>query len=133
MASVHINDAVFRQLSQPKMERHHRIRQIVLQTLRRFHQDILHDIAGIDATSHGLIESHLDHAPNSLPMPIHQAIDGLRITIGDPFEKFLSLFTFRPHKFLRRAAGKKFSAARCCMTFLSTISLLLMLTLFTSC
>jgi len=79
MASVHINDAIFGQLAQPKMERHHRICQIVLQTLRRFHQDVLHDIAGIDATSHGLIESHLDHAPNRLPMPIHQAIDSLRI------------------------------------------------------
>ena len=82
MPTMHVDDAVFRQLTQPQMKRHGWAADIVRQSLRRFQQHILHDITRIDAPRHSLIQTHLHHPPHSFAMPIHQPIHGRRVTVG---------------------------------------------------
>ena len=55
MPTMHVDHAVFRQMSQPQMKRHRAVLNKVIQSSVSFEQDILHDITGIHSPSDGSV------------------------------------------------------------------------------
>jgi hypothetical protein len=76
-----VDHAVTSHVSEPQMERHTRIVQIVLNAAIRVHQNVLHDIAGIDTLADAAIESHGNHPAQRFPMPVQQLANRLRIAV----------------------------------------------------
>ncbi|MEY3457359.1 MAG: hypothetical protein RL215_516, partial [Planctomycetota bacterium] len=97
MATVHVDDAVLRQLPKPEMERHGGVLKIPVNSLGRFEHDVLNHVTGINSPSHCLVEPHLDHSPDGIAVTIHQPIHCRVVTIRHLTEQVQSLFGFRPH------------------------------------
>ena len=68
MPPVCVDDMVLRDLAQPEVERHRRVAEILRQPLAGLEQHVLHDVAGIDATRHRLVEPQADHPPQGRPV-----------------------------------------------------------------
>lgn len=74
MSSMSVNDSILGDLSQPQMERHHGVAQIILQPTIGFHKYVLNNIADIDPILDPFVQSHSHHLPDRITMPIHQSI-----------------------------------------------------------
>ena len=68
-------------MPQPKMKRHRRIGQIVLQATVRFDQHVLNHIADVDALTDFRIEPHLDHSPEGVAMSVQEFVDRIAVTL----------------------------------------------------
>ena len=97
MAAVRVDDAVLRQAAQPEVERHRRIAEIFGEAFARFEEDVLHDVAGIDARRNGAVEAEADHPPHRLAMPGEQLIDGAGVAALGLLNQFLRSRGFGPH------------------------------------
>ena len=60
--AVGIDDVVLGDVPQPEMEGHDRVLEIIAEPPAGFQQHLLHNVAGIDASSQGWIETQADHA-----------------------------------------------------------------------
>ena len=89
MPTVHVDDAIFRQLPEPKVKRHGTIADEVVEPCVRLDQYVLHDITGIHTTRQSPVKSQLHHTTQRLPMPFHQMIDGMRIALAGLSEQIL--------------------------------------------
>jgi len=82
-----IDDPIAGHMPQPEPERHRGIRQVVGKTPAGFDHHVLHDVAGIHPSSEHGIHSPIDDAPQRIPMPGKQAVDGIGIAVPNPVEQ----------------------------------------------
>jgi len=97
VAAVRIDDAVFRNVPNPQMERHLRISKVVIEPAVRFDQHILHNIARIEPLPQFRVEPHIDHSPERGEMSLQELTDSIRVAIARGKQQRLSLCGFRPH------------------------------------
>jgi hypothetical protein len=57
----------------------------------------LHHVADIDASLHFVVEAHLDHPPERVPVAIHEPIDGISVAVFGIGEQILRWFGLWPH------------------------------------
>jgi hypothetical protein len=64
------------------------------------HQNILHHVAGIDATRYRLIEPQADHSPQGRPVFLPELVGRGGIGVRDPVQKDLCLADIAPHELI---------------------------------
>src|SRR5688500_3156602 len=97
MAPMGVNDLVFGDLPQPKMNAENRARQIILQPAVGLNEHILHDVANIDPPLNLAIQPHLNHSAERIAMPVQEAIDCLLIAAASAGKQLLGLVRVGPH------------------------------------
>ena len=95
--TMHVDQPVFRELSQPQVKRHGRIIDVITHPLARFKQNVLHNITGIDSRGDRPIQTHIHHFANGFTVTIHEVIDCGCLTISGSGEQLLRLFRIWPH------------------------------------
>jgi enediyne biosynthesis protein E4 len=97
MPAMRVDDPILSQVPQPKMERHRRVLQIFGQPLVCFEQNILNDVAGIDATGEHRIEPEVNNLPQRLAEFAKQPINGRRIAGLRLVDQPAGFLIVRPH------------------------------------
>ncbi len=97
MATMCIDDAIFGDLPDPKMEGHARVVQIIAKSSIGFDQDVLNNIADVDATLDFPIEPHLHDMPERVAMAFEQFIDGVGLSVANAIEEGLGLIAIGPN------------------------------------
>jgi len=92
-----INDSIFGNLPNPKMERNDGVVQIVRQSPVGFDQHVLDNITYIHPLHEALIQSQLDHSPKRVPMTIHQLLNGDGFPVPDIIKKLNGDFSIGPN------------------------------------
>ena len=70
MPPVRVDDVVLSDLTEPEVERHHRVAEILGQPLAGLEQDVLDDVTGVNPAGHRLIEPQPDHPPQRRPVSL---------------------------------------------------------------
>jgi hypothetical protein len=77
---MRVDQPVVRDMPQPKMERHRRILQVLVEAAVGLYQHILHNVARVDPALHHPVHPQVDHPPQRLAVPIQELVDGGRLT-----------------------------------------------------
>ena len=97
MTPVHVVQPIAGDLPEPKLERQHRIAQVIGQPPAGLQQDGLDHITCILPASQRPIKPHGDHPPQWLAMASKQPIDGRCVIPRRVFQHSLCFDCVRPH------------------------------------
>ena len=95
--TMHVDQPVLCELPQPQVKRHGRVFDVITHPLARFEQDVLHNIAGVDARGNSPIQSHIHHFAKGFTVAVHEVIDCGRLAVPRCGEQLSRLFRIRPH------------------------------------
>ncbi len=96
VSAMGINQPVPRHLTQPEMERHGGILEVIGKPAVSIDENFLHDIAGIDSSTNALIETHCDHTSQRIAMTVQQLAGGRGITLARSGQQGLRFRGVRP-------------------------------------
>ena len=94
---ISIDDPIPRNLTQPKVERHHRIVQVFVQSPACFDHDVLDHIANINALLDFSVQSQLHQTVNGRTVFLQQTIDCIIVTALGGCQQLFGLIALGPN------------------------------------
>ena len=87
MAAVRVDQTVAGHVPQPQLEGHGGIGEVVAEPAVGLEEDILDDVAGIDAALDAPIHPPIDHLPDRIAVAGEKAVDGIVVAAADAVEQ----------------------------------------------
>lgn len=97
MTPMSVDDSVFGDLSDPQVEGHYWVFQVIAEPAVGLEKHILDHIAYIDPLLNSVIQPHFYHAAQRGSVPVEQTIDGIRVALAGIFQQFFGRGRFWPH------------------------------------